>query len=70
MGGDLKGTTLQSHKSYYAPLEELCNTTSLTHIGDPPHPNIHPHKLPTRPLPLTPPSHGTISAHIYYHHNL
>ena len=35
VGGDLQGTPLQNHKSYYAPLEELCNTTSLTHIGDP-----------------------------------
>jgi hypothetical protein len=35
MGGDLQGTPLLNHKSYYAPLEKLCNTTSLNHIGDP-----------------------------------
>jgi len=35
MGGDLQGTSLRNHKSYNAPLEELCNTTTLTHMGDP-----------------------------------
>jgi len=40
--GDLQGITLLSHISYYAPLEILCNTTSLTHIGDPHTPTFIP----------------------------
>jgi len=46
MGGDLQGTSLGTHKSYYASLEELCNTTSLPRIGDPHTPTFIPTNSP------------------------
>ena len=35
IGGDLQGTQTQHPTSHNTSLAELCNSTSLTHIGDP-----------------------------------
>ena len=44
--GDLQATPLTNHTSQYSPLEELCNTRSLTHIGDPHMPIYTPNNSP------------------------
>ena len=46
LGEDLQATPLTNITSHYSPLEELCETTSLTHIGDPHLPTYPPKNSP------------------------
>jgi hypothetical protein len=46
LGGDLQGTPTQHLTSHITPLAEVCNTTSLTHIGDPTIPTYLPSHTP------------------------
>jgi len=46
MGGDSQATPQPNHKSHSLPLEELCQATSLAHIGNPHTPTFTPTNSP------------------------